>query len=212
MQSHLRTAIACAALVTTLSAAAFAGSNEDGDDRANLIIFARERDVVLARADALDSYWITATVTEDNDGRPIWIASFLWAPDGRSVLYWFTRYVGDDYRARAPHHELWQMNITGGSQRLLEEGLSIPNGCEPFLPELVRWTDGGRGYEWIAAPSCQRLPESPSPDGRQIAFLGFGIDSAFVCVGQAGARHQPQVTIEGECGPEASSFPSWSLH
>jgi hypothetical protein len=207
----VRIAISTLILIAALFAAAYAGSGDNSNERADLIIFARERNVVLARPDALERYWVTATIEEDNGGRPVSIASFLWAPDDRSVLYWLTKYVGDDFRARTPHHELWHMNIDGSSPRLLERDLTIPDGCQPYLPDLVRWTNDELAYEWISAPTCQRLPQSKSPDGSRAAYLGFGIDSAFICIGAPGAYRGPQQPEPGaDCGPQSSSYPSWS--
>jgi hypothetical protein len=209
----IRAGIACLVLAIVLGLAASSG--RDGSvappGARDLIVFGYEVEdgteirVVTsedaARGRMLD---VQAVAIEGRDRR---IHSFLWAADNESFMYLVERAEGD-YPDTVWHNELWVMNADGTGREPVERDFSLEDGpCDGYLPALIQWFGDTGGYHWVSSPRCDDHPASPSPDGTQVAFRAWGIDSSTLCIDRPDAEREWDASCSGD---GFFSHPAWS--
>ena len=134
------------------------------------------------------------------------IYSVAWAPDGATIYYLARRLDGQQ-----PHADLWAVRADGTDGHLVRRDFVSAHDAERYpLFALASFEGGEQGVAYLSPDAGDVAAPSRSPDGRRAAVRVQGIDSAFICVGDAGAAMPPASLTGCFSDSPRTSFPAWS--
>jgi hypothetical protein len=133
------------------------------------------------------------------------VFSTAWSPDGMTVYYLARRMEGQH-----PHADLWAVRADGTAGHLVERDfVSADDAYRYPLFALASFEGGEQAIAHLSPPESEATP-SLSPDGAREAVRVQGIDTAFVCVLDAGARTPPASLAGCFSDSVRTSYPAWS--
>lgn len=134
------------------------------------------------------------------------VYSLAWAPDGATVYYLARRTEG-----QSVHADLWAVAADGKDGHLVQRDfVSAGDAARYPLFVLASFEGGEQGIARLSPTGADARAAARSPDGRSTATRVQGTDSAFICVGDAGAA-MPPASLQG-CFSDSpqTSYPAWS--